>query len=137
VGSFRNVIVCEDIREELGNKKSLMGIFPGDIVVQNLPATMQITFYIEYMPDSEDGENISFQFRLLENDQEFAKGGGTAPLVPKQIATIVLPRGIITFDKECKLRLLVSVKTGLEQELLAKRIIKGEIISSPIASARP
>jgi hypothetical protein len=38
VGKFYNVILCDDIREEIGNKKSLMGIFGGDVLVPRFPA---------------------------------------------------------------------------------------------------
>jgi hypothetical protein len=31
------VLVCEDIRQEIGNKPSAMGIFSGDIVVREFP----------------------------------------------------------------------------------------------------
>ena len=137
MGSFRNVIVCEDLREELGNKKSLMGIFTGDIVVSQFPATVPLAFYIEYMPDKSDTDEISFEFRLMQDDAEMAKGIAAAPLAPSQVAVIVLPRGLGTFDKECNFRLLVSVAGSSETEIVSKRIIKGVVISSTIAPAQP
>ena len=33
-------VLCDDIRSELGNKYSLMGIYPKNIVIQNFPAIL-------------------------------------------------------------------------------------------------
>jgi hypothetical protein len=35
-----SVIYCDDIRNEVGNKQSWMGIYSGDLVVQQMPAVM-------------------------------------------------------------------------------------------------
>jgi len=56
VGTFRNVVVCEDVRDEVGNKRSLMGVFSGDITVQQFPAIVQLAVYLEYAPDKDDSE---------------------------------------------------------------------------------
>lgn len=59
VGTFRNVVVCEDVRDEVGNKRSLMGVFSGDITVQQFPAIVQLAVYLEYAPDKDDSEGLS------------------------------------------------------------------------------
>jgi hypothetical protein len=37
---FFDVIVCDDVREELGNKRSLMGVYENAIVVDAFPAVI-------------------------------------------------------------------------------------------------
>ena len=44
-----NVIVCEDVRHELNHKFTLVGVYFGDIVVQNFPAVaVKIAVYAEF-----------------------------------------------------------------------------------------
>ena len=138
MGHFRNIIVCEDVREELGNKKSLMGVFGGDIVVLEFPVTLQLAFYIEYVPDSSDtNTEISFEFRMLMDDQELVKGKAvfqTSP--PGNVAGITLPKGLANFDKECRFRLLVTEAGKSEIELVSKRILRGLTVSSDTVTQR-
>ena len=127
---FRNVIVCEDIRQEVHGKWSLMGVFSGDIVVPDFPSHVQAAFYLEYVPDPEDNHKLAFEFRLLQDDNELIKGHSEAEIEKGQVATIVLPRGIAAFEKEATLRVCVSVNGGKEIEVVNKRILKGLIPST-------
>jgi hypothetical protein len=124
---FGNVILCEDIRDEVGGKRSLMGVFGGDIVVASLPAQIQIAVYIEYIPDISDGKSATFDIRMMQNDTEMVKARATAPIEPGNPATLILPRGLATFEKNCTFRLLVAVNGGAEVEILSKRIQQGPI----------
>ena len=45
----RNAILCEDIRHEIGNKNSLIGVFGGDILVAELPARIRVAVYYDAM----------------------------------------------------------------------------------------
>ncbi|HET9244674.1 MAG TPA: hypothetical protein VFO15_02615 [Xanthobacteraceae bacterium] len=124
---FRNVILCEDIRDEVGAKRSLMGVFGGDIVVQSLPAQIQIAAYIEYIPDVSNGERVTFDIRMMRDDTEMMKAHAVAPMEHGKPATLILPRGLATFEKNCTLRLLIAVNGGAEIEILSKRIQQGPI----------
>src|SRR5271170_3525795 len=42
-----NAIVCEAIRVELGGKHSLLGVFPGDVVVNEFQNFLSISIFIE------------------------------------------------------------------------------------------
>jgi hypothetical protein len=37
---YINTIFCDDIRQEMGNKQSLMGVYQSDLLVPNIPATL-------------------------------------------------------------------------------------------------
>ncbi len=119
---IRNVILCEDIRDEIGNKKSLMGVMAGDILVGEFPATLSVASYLEYVPDSEDGSEFSAEFRLLKGDSLLISGEIRAPIEPGKIVQLILPRGLAIFDAETSLRMLVSVKGGAEFEVFNKKI---------------
>lgn len=46
---FNYAIICDDIRQEVGNKISLIGIYPKDIFVTKLPFTLpKLCFAINY-----------------------------------------------------------------------------------------
>jgi len=127
---FGSVIVCEDIRDEIGNKKSLMGVMGGDILVPNFPATLKIAIYMEYHPDAKDREHLSLEIRLLQDDTEIAKGKMESAKAIKGVATFVLPTGLITFDKEVNFKLLASVNGRPEQEILNKKVTSQTTYSS-------
>jgi hypothetical protein len=129
--NFRAVIVCEDIRQEVNGKWSLMGVFSGDIVVQDFPAEIQLAFYIEYLPDSDEvGRMIKFDFKLLQDDTEMVKGHSESKIESGQTGTIILPRGIASFEKESRLRVFISVNEREEIEIVNKRILRSAIPSS-------
>lgn len=49
VGSvvFNNCLLCEDIRQEKSNKYILIGVYSGDILIANLPASIPLAFYLD------------------------------------------------------------------------------------------
>jgi hypothetical protein len=122
-----HVILCEDIREEVGGKRSLMGIFAGDIIVQTLPAQIQLAAYIEYTPDASDGERATFDIRMMQDDIEMVRARADVSIERGKVATLLLPRGLATFQKDCMFRLLIAVNGGEEVEAIAKRIQEGPI----------
>ncbi len=121
---IRNIVLCEDIRDETGNKKSLMGVMAGDVLVDEFPATLSVAVYFEYVPDGEDGDELSAEFRLLQNDAEIVHGAIRAPIDPGKIVTLVLPRGLAIFEKEASFRMTLSVNGGDEFEILNKSVSK-------------
>lgn len=123
---FRNVILCEDVRYEIGNKKTIVGTFSGDIIVSEFPAALQIGVYMEYLPDQKH-ESEEITVAMWQDDKRF--GGGEIHIDAKknETATIVLPRIIVRFEKECTFRIEASVDGGPSFDLLSKRIFKGEV----------
>ena len=46
---FKNLIICDDIRAEVGNKVSLMGVYAKDIFVPKFPYTFpKLCFFVNY-----------------------------------------------------------------------------------------
>lgn len=117
-----NVIVCEDIRDEVGNKKSLMGVMAGDVLVPHFPATIKIAFFLEYHPDDSDEDRVSFTFRLLQDEVEIAKGNFDGPVRGKDPSMFVLPAGLIGFDKPAALSMRLLKEGQPEFEVLNKKI---------------
>ena len=121
---IKNVILCEDIREEIGNKKSLMGVLGGDIVVATIPAAIQVAVYFEYLPDDDETDSFALKFRLWQDDVEIATGEMQAPLQIGKTVTLIVPRGVVLFEKEGTLRITASVRDGKEFQILSKKVTK-------------
>lgn len=119
----RNVILCEDVRDETGKKKSLMGVLAGDIIVGEFPATISLAVYFEYVPDDSDGSEFSADFSLMIDSDVIARGAISAPIEKGNIVTMVLPRGLVMIQKPSTFRIMLGVKDHAEFELLAKKII--------------
>ena len=120
----RNIILCEDIRDEVGNKKSLMGVMAGDILVGEFPATLSVAVYFEYVPDDEDRDLFSTEFRLLQNDDEIVRGEIKTPIEAGKIVTVVLPRGLMLIQADAFLRMVISVNGSAEFDIINKRVSK-------------
>jgi hypothetical protein len=131
---MRNVILCEDIRDEMGNKKSLMGVLAGDIVVGELPATLSVAIYFEYVPDAADGSEFSATFRLLIDDGEIAQGAIEAPIEKGSVVTLILPKALVGFQKPSIFRMMLTVRGGPEFEVLEKKVM---LPASSNASPQP
>lgn len=121
-GKFESVILCEDIRDEVGNKKSLIGVFSGDIIVTALPAQLFVAVFMVYRPNTGRDCEASFELRLMQDDIEIVKGGITSQILAGQEAVLVLPKALMRVENEVILRLLISVNKEPEEEIIKKRI---------------
>ena len=124
--SFRTVVVCDDIRDEIGNKKSLMGVFSGDIIVAEFPAYIQIAIYLEVLV-SEDDKPTDIELSMKIDDSHIFGAKVTVSKQSSPWASIMLPKGVITFEKESSLSLTGKIITENEIELFRKKIIRGAI----------
>lgn len=123
---YRNIILCEDIRDEVGNKKSLMGMIGGDVLVASFPATIKVAFYLEYLVQPYDGGRFGAEFRLFEGDTEIASGKFEANEVVGPIAAMVVPTGLLRVDKETAFSLRIAVNGRPEQEILGRKVLREE-----------
>lgn len=82
-------LICDDIRNEIGGKQSLMGIY-GDtlqfevppVAIEQWPKALKIGIFIRLGLDSDDRKhtNISFRLDSVRNDITTKIGEGTIPL---------------------------------------------------------
>ena len=65
-----NVVWCDDIRQEIGNKPSLMGVYTGGLAVPALPATLpRLAAWINvHTPTSRPFQRLTV--RIRRNDAE-------------------------------------------------------------------
>jgi hypothetical protein len=69
-----NVVWCDDIRQEIGNKPSLMGVYTGGLDVPALPATLpRLAAWINvYTPTSHPFKRLTLRIRRSDADEPIA-----------------------------------------------------------------
>jgi hypothetical protein len=90
-------LVGEDIRTEVGNKHSLMGLF-GDSLTFTVPAeavaspiALRLAFFLRLEFGPTDPDSFSFQFKIFSQDKEVAGFEGSAAKQPGSGGLVVLP----------------------------------------------
>lgn len=131
-------IVCDDIRQEVGNKHSYMGIYGSDMFFQQFPVTVPKLCMVISARTPVSAPFKALSFRVLKDESEIL---GSADVdmatIPKgdtvsaevYIAQISLVFSPINFDGPCKL----SVRVITESEELkagAVRIRAVDTVSS-------
>ena len=61
--SIESALLCEQIRQEIQNKVSIVGVFSSNIVVGQFPSTFPITIYLEI--DAEVAGEIELNVKLI------------------------------------------------------------------------
>lgn len=128
IGQFRNAILCEDVREEIRNKKSLMGVFTGDVVVSEFPARIRMAIYLEYAPIKGEGQHI-IEIVLMRDEDEIARATASVDDDSKP-RSIILPQGILLLEQGGDL--VVRANVGeVSTEVLRKSVQLGEVKNTP------
>ena len=74
IGSPRHleVIYCDDIREEVGNKLSYMGVYTGELTVPNAPVLLsKLCVVVKVITDIDDPfENLEVRIVAVKGDDE-------------------------------------------------------------------
>jgi len=128
IEQFRNAILCEDVREEIGNKKSLVGVFGGDVLVAHFPAQIKVAFYVEYLPGADDTSELNFE--LMLGGIQAAHGALAIPPDRKDTVTMVIPQGFIRMEKPGDIVLQVGVGSEMI-EVLRKKVYLADEGSIP------
>jgi hypothetical protein len=95
----RDFIVCEDVRSEIGNKISAMGIL-GDSLTLTMPAnsgapTLRLAFMIRLETETPALNAISFEFKIFANDSDLAGFQGAAAPGIDGIVTLPLVANLL------------------------------------------
>lgn len=57
---IKSLLTCEDVREEVGNKSTIVGVF-SDIVLENLPAVIRLSLWVEFIVSKIGMHNFSIR----------------------------------------------------------------------------
>jgi hypothetical protein len=67
---------------------------------------------------------LSAEFCLLENDTELARGKFEVAVEAGKPASLILPTGLVTFDKEADFKMSVAVNGRAAEEVFNKKVSK-------------
>lgn len=117
-------LMCDDIRQEVGNKISLIGIYPGDIMSMPIPSVIpKLCFHLVFS-NMRPGENLKIQF--LDPDNKKIVGFDNIEIPEKpELRKNVLDVGFmgIKVEKEGTYRLVIIYR----EEEKVKQEVKIEI----------
>ncbi len=66
---FLSTIYCDDVRQEVGGKLSLIGVYNGVMYVQQFPVTLPKLWVVATFVASKDKPPKSLKFRVFKNDE--------------------------------------------------------------------
>jgi hypothetical protein len=69
--SLNNFLLCEDVREEINRKHTLVGVYSGGILVAKFPANIRLAAFLE-LSFQTDGKHILF-LRMRYKEREIAQ----------------------------------------------------------------
>lgn len=140
-----DVIYCDDIRHEVGNKLSFIGIYTGEMLVQSFPATLpKLCLYVSVSTPS-DRPFQQLRFSILKDDEALLEleipqeevaaaqsrardSGDPAAESPRLTAQVELVAMPLAFSGPAKIR--VRVATESEE-------LKGRALRVLLSSAFP
>lgn len=63
------VIFCDDVRQEIGNKQSFIGVYSGDLLIEHMPVVLPRLCVVATLtlPPGDDCDSV--QFRVMQGEQ--------------------------------------------------------------------
>lgn len=119
------VIVCDEVRVEANGKHLLIGVYSGYIVVPSMPISVNLSFWIEYLPKVL-GRQALYVKALFTTGFEIA---GRVEMEIKEIQpfSIILPPASIRCEGEGELIVQVSTDQKDWDEVKRKAIRIGPV----------
>lgn len=97
-------LLCEDVREEINNKHTLIGVYIGDVLISRIPGNMSIALFVELDVKKEGKQSIQLRLSgpgdheaVLNADLNFI-GVGSSTLKTPRIELLVDKEGIFRID---------------------------------------
>jgi hypothetical protein len=117
--SVEKVIVCEDVRMEIGNKHTILGAIAGDFSIPQFPAAFKLAAYID-MTAPAITETIEVRWMFSGHQQISALHQFTGD--PPNHVVIVLPPVVLMASNAGDLALEIRVQNGNWVELEKRRV---------------
>lgn len=115
-------VFCDDIREEVGNKRSLMGIYHSEMFVHDFPTVLpRLCFYVTFTTDIEstDGK-VEFKVVKGKDEEELISTNIDIPIdkmnennlgVPYTQRNLILAFGLSPFSVDAETVIRVIAQT--------------------------
>lgn len=73
-------IICDDVRKEINGKEILIGVYVGEIIVQKIPAMLNLSVWIPFLGHSIGAAPIEFKV-IGPHEVEYSQGAGQLNVV--------------------------------------------------------
>ena len=118
---IENAVLCEDIRQEVRNKNTLVGIYAGDIMVSQLPANIDLAFYLD--GKYREKKSTPMEVRISGPGRDAA----TAPIEFAPIGdtlgfAMISPRMRVQLEQEGEFKVSMRELGGSWKTLIAKKV---------------
>ena len=132
-GTLTTALLCEDVRTELGNKHTIVGVFSNDILVASLPAVLSLSAYLEYVPDEIGVQNITLSIVVAGNVVANIEAK-LSVVEAKTVSVLYLPRVNLTVPRAAEIRLDMKVFPGEPTTIIKKQVLTSPDVIGAIVS---
>ncbi|WP_282608966.1 hypothetical protein [Pelagibius sp. Alg239-R121] len=123
---FRNVLLCDDIRQEISNKLILIGVYTGHIVLSEFPANIRLAVYAEFKPRELTVEDVQLRYKLDGKLLATISGRVEAHDLDSW-ATAAIPALPLQLESMGELSIEAQFGDGSVEVIGRKQIISGEV----------
>lgn len=125
---FVHAVFCDDIRQEMGGKVSLMGCFQGDLLVPFLPVALPKLCVFVTVSTPVKRPLKSLKIRIMQDNTELValdvpQGGATVPIVEDGITRILANAAMVfspfAIPAPTAIRVIVTTEEG---EIIGPRL---------------
>ena len=109
---YVSVIYCDDVRAEIGNKLSYMGIYQNELLISKLPSTLLKLCIVITVFTPKDEPFKELEFKVFRDDDVLAIKKMDDE-INNNMSTAVLTIAPFAIEKPCKLK--VRVKTESDE----------------------
>jgi hypothetical protein len=122
------LVLCEDVRVEINNKYTLVGVFAGDIIVPYFPAPgVKLAVYAVVDFDTRGKRNMEFQI-LVAGTKIFSVQGEVDIHEPGAVG-LATPQFNTTYVGESDLEVRLIIDDGKMEAISTRRVRKGAVLS--------
>lgn len=123
--SIDSYILCEQIRQEIRNKVSIIGVFSADIVVSEFPSTFPVTIYLEI--DAQTAGKIELNVRLISPGPNIVEMKVVGELASPGRSYVPLPPMPLVCAEAGSVTVEVSDGGELWHVLMARKVQAGDV----------
>ena len=121
-------ILCEDVREEISKKHTLVGVYAGDILISAIPGSMSLALYIEASV-AKIGK-FDLNLKLSGPGEHEATLKARIDVAQPGTAVIATPRIDLLVDQEGVFRLDLGTEGSDWVNVISKKIILNPSIAT-------
>lgn len=127
-----NVTACEYVAEGSHGKHSLINVYTGDILIQDMPGAIKLSFYLELLFQNAGKSHLRVE-AFFGKKMVFGMEANIE-LEANKPAVIATPQFAFQIEEANKLRIFATIDEGRKTTILEKNISQGNIITlTPIA----